>query len=85
MLIALMLAGCAGPEFRTVCQLPPLTVTVFSSEIPNGSVDIWTGRKVEISGWQERDGKVIDFYVAGHELQHLLQYHCPGFVNPDRR
>jgi hypothetical protein len=84
-LIALMLAGCAGPEFRTVCILPPIAVTVFSSEAPKGSVDIWTGRLMGISGWQEKDGKMIDFYVAGHELQHLLRFHCGGFVDPDRR
>lgn len=85
MLIAILLAGCAGPEFRTICILPPIAVTVFSSEMPKGSVDIWTGRKMEISGWQEIGGKRIDFWVAGHELQHLLRFHCGGFADPDRR
>ena len=83
-MLILLLAGCAGTEFRTVCILPPIAVTVFSSEVPKGSVDRWTGRKMEISGWMERDGKMIDFYVAGHELQHLLDYHCGGFADPDK-
>jgi len=84
-MLIFLLAGCAGPEFRTVCILPSIAVTVFSSEVPKGSVDIWTGRRMEISGWQEKDGKMIDFYVAGHELQHLLQVHCGGFLDPDKK
>lgn len=84
MLIALMLAGCAGPQFSTTCTLPPLSVRVYSAAIPAGSVDRVAGKWVTLTGRQEKDGKVIDFHVAGHELQHLLQVHCQGFKDPDK-
>lgn len=82
--IALLLAGCAGPEFRTVCVLPPIAVTVFSSDAPKGSVDRLTGRRMEISGWKDRDGITLDRDVVWHEFQHLLQFHCGGFRDPDK-
>jgi len=94
LVIFLLLAGCVTTQpFHETVTLDRVEVHVVSDRTLfdwSGAQDNTLGyayptNKIFFLGRRQVDGTIVpDFYwVAGHELQHLMNWQNPVFANPD--